>query len=374
MCSSIHSTGQYAGQYTGRLQFTRSPKCQESTSQQTRRTARALPALVIALACSAFSPPPSRSQTFPLTDAKDLVLVNVKADPVEYKDRKVVRITNDSEKDGFALLRGVDFQDGTIEADIALKITTPPGVRMPGFVGIAFRAQPDASRYELFYLRPGNSHADDQAMRNHSVQYVSEPDNGWYRLRRQWPWVYESCAELQTETWMHVRIDAKGRSARLFINGSAQPSLTVDGLKVEDLRGGVALWGYAGEEAYFSNLRITNATPLSIKNGSDAAGTWQIKSATDYGPVNGTLRLLRDGNKLTGAWSGDLGKDHPVTGTWRNGYVELTFGGDWPLDEKGTQTVPVVATFAGWFDGDAGSGRMKVEGRADGRWSATRQP
>src|SRR5207248_9978332 len=121
----------------------------------------------------------------------------VQAEAVEYKGRKAVRLTKDAQKDGFALLRGTDFQDGTIEADIALKRTTPPGVRMPGFVGIAFRARPDASRYELFYLRPGNSHADDQAMRNHSVQYVAAPDFDWNKLRREWPYVYESHADLQ---------------------------------------------------------------------------------------------------------------------------------------------------------------------------------
>ena len=91
---------------------------------------------------------------------------------------------------------------------------------MPGFVGIAFRARPDASRYELFYLRPGNSTSEDQAMRNHSVQYTSEPDNGWYKLRRQWPWVYEAWADVKTETWTKVKIEVNGRSARLFVNGS----------------------------------------------------------------------------------------------------------------------------------------------------------
>jgi len=86
------------------------------------------------------------AQTFALNDAKDLLLVNVKADAVEYKGRKAVRITSDQQKDGFALLRGTDFQDGIIEGEMALKLTTPPGVRNPGFAGIAFRARPDASR------------------------------------------------------------------------------------------------------------------------------------------------------------------------------------------------------------------------------------
>ena len=313
------------------------------------------------------------AQTFGLSDTKDLVLLNVKAEAVEYKGRKAVRLTKDAQKGGFALLRGTDFQDGTIEADIALKITTPPGVRMPGFVGIAFRARPDASQYELFYLRPGNSHAEDQAMRNHSVQYTSEPDFGWYKLRREWPSVYETYVELQTETWTKVRIEVKGRSAKLFLNGSENPALVVDGLKGQDLRGGVALWAYQGEEAYFSNLRVTNTAPLPVKNGSDASGNWQVKCATDAGPANGDLQLKRDDNKVTGTWSGELGKDRSITGTWRNGYVEMSFNVDWPLDDKGA-TAPAVATLAGWFDGDSAGGRMKVEGRADGRWTATRKP
>ena len=143
--------------------------------------------VAILLAWATFGPAKCNAQTFALSDIQDLVLLNVRAEAVEYKRRHALRLTKDTEKDGFALLRGTDFEDGTIEGDIALKISTPPGVRMPGFVGIAFRARPDASRYELFYLRPGNSRSDDQAMRNHSMQYTSEPDFDWYRLRRHWP-------------------------------------------------------------------------------------------------------------------------------------------------------------------------------------------
>src|SRR5215475_13747741 len=343
-----------------------------------RLLCRPISALVFGMISASFVPSPPNAQTFVLSDTKDLVPLNVKAEPVEYKGRKAVRLTKEKDTakgdfDGFALLRGTDFQDGTIECDIALKITTPTGMRMPGFVGIAFRARPDASRYELFYLRPGNSHADDQAMRNHSVQYTSEPNYGWYKLRREWPSVYESHAELQPETWTKVKIEVKRRSARLYLNGSEQPSLVVDGLKGEDLHGGIALWPYQGEEAYFSNLRVTSSAPLPLKNGSDAAGTWQVKCFTDAGPIEGILELKRDTGKVTGTWSGELGKDRSITGTWRDGYVELSFNGDWPIDDKGAVT-PAVATLAGWIDGDSAGGRMKVESKADGRWTATRKP
>jgi hypothetical protein len=308
------------------------------------------------------------TQTFALADIAGLIPKNVNVKAAEYKGRKAVLVTSPSEEDGFAVLPGTDFQDGTIEADLALKITTPPGIRMPGFVGIAFRARPDASHYDLFYLRPGNSHADDQAMRNHSVQYVALPDFDWNKLRREWPYVYESYANLQFETWTHVKIEVKGRTAKIFLNGADEPNLVVNGLKGEDLHGAVALWGYQGEEAFFSNVRITNTPPAAIKNGSDAAGTWQVKFAGDAGGATGSMKLVRDGNKLTGSWSGEMGNDLPVQGVWRDGYVDITFLCTWQKDSS-----QVTAHLAGWIDGDSAQGRMQVAGRADGVWTGTRQ-
>src|SRR5437879_4846707 len=136
---------------------------------------------------------PARVQTFSLRDTTGLIAPKVNTEALKYLGRECVRITVEGEdRAGLALLPGTDLQDGVIEADIALKITTPPGVRYPGFIGIAFRARPDASQYEVFYLRPGNSAAPDQAQRNHTVQYASDPSFGWYRLRREWPSIYES--------------------------------------------------------------------------------------------------------------------------------------------------------------------------------------
>ena len=211
---------------------------------------------LIAATCM-FAQTPTRVQTFSLRDTSGLIASKVKTESATYLGRKCVRITMEGDHDGLALLPGTDFQDGVIEADIALKITTPPGVRYPGFVGIAFRIRPDASHYELFYVRPGNPEAADQAMRNHTVQYASEPDFGWYRLRREWPWVYESHAELAMDSWTKVRIEVVARSAKLYLNGSAKPSLVVDGLKGEDLHGAVGLWGFTERRHIFptSGLR-----------------------------------------------------------------------------------------------------------------------
>ena len=331
-------------------------------------------AVTILAASGLFGQTPARVQTFQLRDATGLIGPKVKAEAMKYLGRESVRITMEGEDhEGLALLPGTDFQDGLIEVDIALKTTVPPGVRYPGFVGIAFRVRPDASHYELFYLRPGNSEAPDQLMRNHAVQYVAEPDFGWYRLRREWPSVYESHAELAMETWTKVRIEVAGRAAKLYLNGSAKPSLVVDGMKGEDLHGAVGLWSFTDEEAYFSNLRITPAAPQNLKNGSDISGLWEMRYSSDAGGMGASMELHRDGNKVTGTWSGPLGEGRAITGTWRNGYVELSFAGEWPKESGQGAPGHVNAFLAGWIDGDSGRGRMRVEGRADGTWVVKRK-
>ena len=310
------------------------------------------------------------SQTFALVDTRDLVVApGVKAEAVEYRGRKAVRLTKDAaDEAALAFVNGTQFRDGTIEVDLATKLVRPPGVRRPGFTGIAFRARDDRMHYELFYLRPGNATEDDQAKRNHSVQYTSEPDFGWEKLRRNWPFIYESYADLQTDEWTKLKIEVHGRQARLYLNGSEKPSLIVDGLKGEDLEGPIALWGYTGQETYFSNLRISNARPEPLEDNGEAAGTWDVTCATDAGGFGGTLKLVRQDSNLIGIWSGDLGPNQQASGVWRDGYLELTFGGTWH-NQPGT----VIATFVGWVDGDSAKGRVKVEGRADGRWTAVRR-
>ena len=111
------------------------------------------------------------------------------------------------------------------------------------------------------------------------------------------------------ETWTKVRIEVAGRAAKLYLNGSSKPSLVVDGLKGEDLHGAVGLWSFTDEEAYFSNVRITPAAPQNLKNGSDVAGSWEMQYSSDAGGMDASMELHRDGNKVTGTWSGPLGED-----------------------------------------------------------------
>jgi len=158
-----------------------------------------------------------------------------------------------------------------------------------------------------------------------------------------------------------ARVEVHGRDAKLFVNGSENPSLIVNGLKGEDLKGGIALWGYAGEEAYFSNVRVVPAEPEHVANDGEASGGWGVEFASNYGKYKGSMDLHREGNVISGVWSGDFGQNLPISGTWRKGYIELTFNGTWPRSRCRRQRhLP---------DGLTGFGQGTHEGGGTGRWA-----
>jgi hypothetical protein len=156
------------------------------------------------------------------------------------------------------MVDGLEFGDGTITAEIAGDVE--PGVfeGARGFVGIAFRLQPDMRTYDAFYLRPTNGRADDQIRRNHAVQYISHPEWTWSRLRSEFPSKYESYVDLEVGTWTTVKVEVKGAEARLYVHDQTQPTLIVNDLRTGPQgRGAVALWLDIGTVAHFRNLRVT---------------------------------------------------------------------------------------------------------------------
>lgn len=188
----------------------------------------------------------------------------MKANVIIYRAKKAMHLvpspgqanSKSDSVNSIAVLEDTDFKDGIIEADVA----GAPGPGVPesarGFVGIAFRLQPDDETYECFYLRPTNGRAEDQLRRNHSTQYISAPDFPWYRLRAESPGLYESYVDLDTGAWTHMKIVVQGSKARLFVNGSQQPTLILNDLKKGESRGKIALWIGSDTDAYFANLTV----------------------------------------------------------------------------------------------------------------------
>jgi hypothetical protein len=177
---------------------------------------------------------------------------------VQYGGKRAIRLESRPDAgngESFALMKGTQFHNGTIEAWITGKPSAEAGPAARGFVGIAFRVQ--NGRYEYIYLRPTNGRADDQVRRNHSTQYAAHPDFGFDRLRRESPEKYESYVDLQPGVWTRFKIVINGTKARLYVHGAEQPCLVVDDMKLGDSEGGVALWVGPGAEGYFADLKIT---------------------------------------------------------------------------------------------------------------------
>lgn len=231
---------------------------------------KTLSATGLALAAALFSMSASGAARAPNPVSVSLKPADVQAKGVDVaQDKEGLRVTLPraswqdpareplSDRDFMALIP-VDFQDGTIEVELKGAIDPAAPAFARGFVGIAFRVAD--GKFEKIYLRPANGVVDDMVRRNHSVQYAAFPDWRFDRLRRETPERYETAADVSPGRWVKVRIDVKGATARLYLDGRANPVLVVNDLKYgTDKRGQIGLWIETGTVAHFRKLRVSQA-------------------------------------------------------------------------------------------------------------------
>ena len=198
-------------------------------------------------------------------DAARWTLVGHGATSMVYLDRPSLFIDN-----GVALLRDSSFGDGTIEFDVALH-------GHASFAGVAFRALSEEN-YELVYLRPHLSRRPD------ALQYTPI-----YNGAEAWQLYsgpgYTAEAELPPNRWLHVKLVVSGYSARLFVDGAANPQLTVTSLRRPWTRGMIGLWGSLGG-ANFSNVIVSPADttapaarPAEPPPARHTLTAWELSSA-----------------------------------------------------------------------------------------------
>ena len=236
-------------------------------------TSLVLPVTVLACLLSVFSPSAAAQTALPLDSLAGLDVRNASAEPVTYQGKTGIKVVPTAEPPSgppargqrrqppprpLVLIKGVEFGNGTIEVELAGLPRKGVSRGARGFVGVAFRMQPDLHTYDCFYLRPTNGRADDQLRRNHSAQYISHPEYTWRKFRTETPGKYEAYVDLVPGEWTKVKIVVNGEKARLYVHGNTQPKLIVNDLKSgPSAKGAVALWLEASTEAYFRNLKIT---------------------------------------------------------------------------------------------------------------------
>jgi len=176
--------------------------------------------------------------------------------------KMALRVVKDStvkeaDEPTFARTKEIDFSNGTIEVSVLSRLLKNAPATARGFIGVAFRINDIDSQFECIYIRPTNGRADDQVRRNHSIQYFSFPDYKFDRLRKESPEKYESYADMGLNEWIKLKIEVKGKQAKLFINENKQPSLIVNDLKHGDnSSGAVGLYVDNGTEGFFTDLKI----------------------------------------------------------------------------------------------------------------------
>jgi len=151
---------------------------------------------------------------------------------------------------GSALLRDVQFQDGTIEVDVSGKTS--------GFAFLVFRAAA-ANDGEDVYLRMGLSGTGD------AVQYMPMFGGlGAWKLYHG-PG-YTASAVFDAHAWTHLRVDVEGRRATVFVGDATVPTMVVQELKGPRTIGAIGVFegtpGGSSDSVLFSNFRYTPRAPV----------------------------------------------------------------------------------------------------------------
>jgi len=77
-------------------------------------------------------------------------------------------VTKDDEAT-YTRIKGLTFQNGTIEVKVLSKLLPNAPEHARGFIGVAFRINDDHSKFEAIYIRPTNGRAEQHLRRNRSI-------------------------------------------------------------------------------------------------------------------------------------------------------------------------------------------------------------
>ncbi len=209
--------------------------------------------LLPTIAASAFL---IRAQTAPqpdlamLPEGKIWQVFNRQAVVVKEAGKIIARL-DERPGDGAVWLAGSSITTAAIEVEIRGKDQL-----QHSFVGIAFHAVDDKT-YEAVYFRPFNFRSNDPGRRSHAVQYVSQPEHTWQRLRSEQPGKFEQAVKPVPDPngWFRARIEVTSSRVRVYVDGAAEPSLDVPRL-TDRSSGRIGLWVGNGSGGDFAGLRI----------------------------------------------------------------------------------------------------------------------
>ena len=142
-----------------------------------------------------------------------------------------------------------DFQDGTIEYDLALTDSTR-------FTSMYFRSK-DSANYEHVYLRANPTKGP---MANDWIQYAAVVDDvNYWDMSLE----YQSNATLTYDGWNHVKLVIRGGQLLAYVNDMDRPALYVPMMDGAPAAGEIAFDG----EAYIANIRVSPGQTPGLGEG-----------------------------------------------------------------------------------------------------------
>lgn len=193
-----------------------------------------LPIILIAVSAFAQTPVPFDDQHWDVDGEKH--------EWVQYQGQDALMVQNAS-----ATLKGVDFQDGILEWDMAF-------AERRGFTGINFRII-DKLNSENFYLRPHQSGQPD------ANQYTPK-DNGLSSWQLFTGEGYASTIAYKFDQWFHVKMVITGQQAEVYIDNATTPSLAIPWLHHTATAGKLQLYANI-LPAYFANFTYQHQSPAT---------------------------------------------------------------------------------------------------------------
>ncbi|WP_336518484.1 family 16 glycoside hydrolase [Pollutibacter soli] len=185
-----------------------------------------------------------------LQDKKQTSLTKRSVSNIDENGKKGIRIEA-GEGGNLLVLNNIVFSNGTIELDLRGRDKMGQS-----FVGFAFHIQND-STYDAIYFRPFNFSNPDTLRRWRAVQYISNPEYDWSKLREQFPGKYENKVNPVPDgnDWFHCKIVVKNKQVTVFVNNSTTPSLAV--IQLSNWKEGkLGLWVENGSDGSYANLVI----------------------------------------------------------------------------------------------------------------------
>lgn len=158
------------------------------------------------------------------------------------RDAKLSQHLGRSSLTGFAYLKDLEFENGVIEVDIAVD-----GSR--SYPGIIFRYQSDRN-YERFYVRPHVANG----LSSNALQYTPVINGiaGWQLYSGEG---FTGPAAIPHNVWVPLKMEIKGRQARVYLGEGSEPALVINDLKHGSSKGTVGVFNANDDTAHFSNFR-----------------------------------------------------------------------------------------------------------------------